>query len=238
MKKLGGILALPVRALFFKVLAVTAATAAVQVAAVLLRYNAALPYLSDLQRESHTLLLAAVGFAAVTALLALHGCQFSGVKTDYTLRRLPVAEGRVVCLWALVYLGFFVLFWAVELGVVLFQCHVVTRQLTYRPAPLAAESYLNGFFHGLLPLEDWPRHLRNLLWLLALSLSLAVFGRSQRRGQVSLVWVLTLLLGLCTFCSGPGGILIDLLFSFYLLGQILFQLDGLREREADEHEEA
>ena len=157
MKKLGGILALPVRALFFKVLAVTAATAAAQVAAVLLRYNAVLPYLSDLQRESHTLLLAAVGFAAVTALLALHGCQFSGVKTDYTLRRLPVTEERVVCLWALAYLGFLVLFWAVELGVVLFQWRVVTRELTYRPAPLAAESYLNGFFHGLLPLEDWPR---------------------------------------------------------------------------------
>ena len=34
MKKLGGILALPVRALFFKALAVMAATAAAQVAAV------------------------------------------------------------------------------------------------------------------------------------------------------------------------------------------------------------
>ncbi|HIR49677.1 MAG TPA: hypothetical protein IAA53_00080 [Candidatus Avoscillospira avicola] len=238
MKKLGGILALPVRALFFKVLTVTAATAAAQVAAVLLLPNAAQLDLAYLQLESYTHLLAAVGFAAVTALLALHGCQFSGVKTDYTLRRLPVAEERVVCLWALAYLGFLVLFWAVELGVVLFQWHVVTRQLTYRPAPLAAESYLNGFFHGLLPLEDWPRHIRNLLWLSALSLGLAVFSRWQRRGQVSLVWVLTLLLGLCTFCSSPGSAIIDLFFSIYLLGQILFQLDGLRESEADAHEEA
>ena len=175
MKKLGGILALPVRALFFKVLAVTAATAAAQVAAVLLLSNAAQLDLANLQLESYT------------HLLALHGCQFSGVKTDYTLRRLPVAEERVVCLWALAYLGFFVLFWAVELGVVLFQWRVVTRQLTYRPAPLAAESYLNGFFHGLLPLEDWPRHIRNLLWLSALSLALAVFSRWQRRGRLPIL---------------------------------------------------
>ena len=76
------------------------------------------------------------------------------------------------------------------------------------------------------------------MWLSALSLGLAVFSRSQRRGQVSLVWVLTLLLGLCTFCSSPGSAIIDLFFSIYLLGQMLFQLDGLRESEADEHEEA
>ena len=146
MKQYTSVMALAVRALLGKILAVTAATAAIQLilSRLALQEENVLFTLDSLQQTSWTPVAAVLGLAAILALMALHGSPLSGVRTGLTLGRLPVSERTTAVLWALVYLGFLLLFWAAEVGVsVLQQQWTAARSLS--PVP------------GFLRFSDLPR---------------------------------------------------------------------------------
>ena len=234
MKQYTSIMALAVRALLGKVLAVTAATAAIQLAVFRL-IPEQVSSLYNLQRESWTAPLAALGLTAVLVLLALHGGPLSGVRTSYTLRRLPVSEQTVTILWAVVYLGFLLLFWAAEVGVVLLQQHW-TALLYSSQVPAFqrfSDNYSTPFFHGLLPLYDWPRHLCNAIWLMALAWNAAAFSYQHRRGRLPGGGILVLILGLLFFVMGEttSGMVVSILFTFVMVMVTLWSFFSLREEE-------
>lgn len=234
MKQYTSIMALAVRALLGKVLAVTAATAAIQLAVFRL-IPEQVSSLYNLQRESWTAPLAALGLTAVLVLLALHGGPLSGVRTSYTLRRLPVSEQTVTILWTVVYLGFLLLFWAAEVGVVLLQQHWTA--LLY-PSQVPAfqrfsDNYSTPFFHGLLPLYEWPRYLCNAIWLIALAWNAAAFSYQHRRGRLPGGGILVLILGLLFFVMGEttSGMVVSILFTFVMVMVTLWSFFSLREEE-------
>lgn len=234
MKQYTSVMALAVRALLGKVLAVTAATAAIQLAIFRLipEQSSDLDFFYEI---GWTAPLAALGLTAVLVLLALHGGPLSGVRTSYTLRRLPVSEQTVTILWAVVYLGFLLLFWAAEVGVVLLQQHwTALLYPTQVPAfQRFSDNYSAPFFHGLLPLYDWPRHLCNAIWLIALAWSAAAFSYHHRRGRLPGGGILVLILGLLFFVVGEttSGTVVSLLFAFVMVLATLWSFFRLREEE-------
>lgn len=236
MKQYTSVMALAVRALLGKVLAVTAATTALQlVLSRLILSPDQVADLASLQQAGWTPLIAVLGLAGILALEAFHGSPLSGVRTGYTLQRLPVREQTVAVLWAVVYLGFLLLFWAAEVGVSLLQLHwVSSRSGSQVPAFLRfAENYSSWFFHNLLPLYDWPRILRNGVWLIALAWSAAAFSYHQRRGSFRFGIVVILVLGALLFGVENGSTLavLDLVFTFLIALVTVWSCLALREGE-------
>lgn len=241
MKRYTSVMALAVRALLGKVLAVTAATAAIQLGLSWLMVQAdSRGYtLELLQQESWTPQVAVLGLAGILALTALHGSPLSGVQTGYTLRRLPVSEKTVTVLWALVYLGFLLLFWAAEVGVTLLQQHwtwpyydepAVSREFLW-----FSDNYSGWFFHSLLPLYDWPRSLRNGIWLVALAWSASAFSYHQRHGSFSLGILVLLILGALLISMGNNAVLsvLDLVLTFLMALVTAWSFQALGEGESD-----
>ena len=205
MNRYGSVLALAARHTVYKVLAVTAAAAALTgwllVRLPILKEN---PYpgaepllvprkLESLPSESLATVACLVGFLAILAVLSLNGCGF-GAKSDYTVRRLRLEEQRAELLWAGYYTACLVFYWAVMAAVC---CWAVGQRLTLLAADADYGSlagpqsrllvfYSSPFLHHLLPLADvavWAEDIA----LAALCGTAAVrFSRRQRRGRLSM----------------------------------------------------
>lgn len=169
--------------------------------------------------ESRLWVVFFLALAALCAVLCLQGCQLSG-KTVYTLRRLPLPEETVTLLWAAVHVGCLTVLWACQAAL------VGGFWLLYnRFGPSSGENlelfvnvYGNSFLHGLLPLGDVSRHLRNLLWVLGLGFQTAAFGYFQRRGRFRAECICLLAVGIGFFCSGMGASGTDAGISLLSLG--------------------
>ena len=61
---------------------------------------ASYPRLASVAAESRATIVCAVGFTAVVVVMSLTGCGY-GVRSEYTVRRLRVKEGRPItrCCW-------------------------------------------------------------------------------------------------------------------------------------------
>lgn len=139
---------------------------------------------------------------ALCAVLCLQGSERSGGKMLYTLRRLPLREETVTVLWALLHVGCIVILWGCQLAVALGHWALYSRYGADGGAytlELFALFYTDGFLHGLLPLADIVRHVRNIFWILSLGFSTASFGYFQRRGRFRMETLLLLAVGLYTF---------------------------------------
>ena len=124
----------------------------------------------------------AVAFLVVTVLLCLPGCSFS-TRTEYTLGRLSCNEKEIFLAQATVNLLFYLIFWGVQVLAVFGLCRYYAFRL---PEACTGQTvflafYRSDYLHSLLPLADWLLWLRNLLLVLALSVSAADFSRRQRR---------------------------------------------------------
>ena len=150
-------------------------------------------------------LAATVGFVLFCALLSISGCALQGSRTEYTLRRLSVREESAVLWKAGYHVVCLLLFWAVQVGVLLLVCRWYSDAL---PAQYRSEQtaflavYRIEFFHGLLPLENQLVWWRNIVAVLGLALNTACFSFRQRRGKFSILPLLALLTVLWGFCGG------------------------------------
>ena len=125
---------------------------------------------------------------------------------------------------------------AAEVGVVLLQQHWTA--LLY-PSQVPAfqrfsDNYSTPFFHGLLPLYDWPRYLCNAIWLIALAWNASAFSYQHRRGRLPGGGILVLILGLLFFVMGEttSGMVVSILFTFVMVMVTLWSFFSLREEEA------
>lgn len=160
-----------------------------------------------------------LALAALCAVLCLQGCQFSG-KTVYTLQRLPLSEEAVTLLWAAVHVGCLVILWAFQLAVVwgLWLLYNRFGPSSGQTLELFVNVYGNDFLHGLLPLADVSRHVRNILWVLVLGFETAAFGYFQRRGRFRGEVVFLLAVGIGFFRTGMGETKADVWLSLLSLG--------------------
>lgn len=160
-----------------------------------------------------------LAMAALCVVLCLQGCQFSG-KPVYTLQRLPLSEKTVTRLWAAVHVGCLTVLWACQLGIVwgLWMCYNRFGPSSGQNLELFVHFYGNSFLHGLLPLADMTRHVRNVLWVLVLGFETAAFGYFQRRGRFRVEVCFLLAVGSGFFCTGMGETAADVWLSLLSLG--------------------
>ena len=236
MKEKLGISMTAVRPLLWKVILLLVLTAAVQL---FLGYRAAATIsvgtmdFSQFLSRCHTGLVAMAGLLVLLVILALQGCQFSGHWVSGTLQRLPIGEGTITMVYGLTHLGFLVLYWAVEVFVMVALYCFYGKSLGF---PLVVAAYTTPFFHSLLPLSDWLRLLLSVLWALALASCTASFGFFQRRGSFQISPLLVTAAGLYSF-SASGDVGVEVLFSVVFLFFISWQVFWIRG-EVKEHGKA
>lgn len=153
-----------------------------------------------------------VGFAALVLVLTMVMGEGKGTKSVYTLRRLGISEMQVTFTVGAVYSSYFILFWLFQLGLCFAFFAWYTHFSLVSANALMLAAWRSGWFHLLLPLEEWNGYLRNVLLCLGFGYS-AAFGAHQLRHKRNALGAGVLVL-VCLFCLptslaslGPDGIL-------------------------------
>lgn len=189
MKRVCSVWMVAVRQILWKLLAVMTVMAAAE----LVLFRRTMPGLGfgSWLEASGAPLVFGLAFVAVTVILALQGCDFSGGRLRYTLQRLPLSEPGITTLWAMVHVGAYVLLWAVQIAVMLVCWSWYIKDQTGHTAPqmeLLVACYGEGryhFLHGLFPLANGLRWLKTVTGILCLSVGTAHFGFRQRNGKLA-----------------------------------------------------
>lgn len=172
--------------------------------------------------------------AAVTVVLCWQGMDRTG-KLRYTLGRLPVKEETITMLWAIIFLGCYILLWAweISLTLVVWQMYCRWGGTETTGLELVVSTYCNGFLHSLLPMKDWLRWISCIVYYGTLALSAARFGYSQRRGTLS--WGIVVVFFLqALFFELPMGYLELNVLALLCLGVVLYWNLAVLWRKQDE----
>ncbi len=205
MKKICAVWMAALRPLIGKLAGLLMLLAAVEAALFQLALRDPLTSFPQALQQAHVPLVFLAALAVLCAALCVQGCQLSGKKMGYTLLRLPLPETAVTGLWALAHMGCILILWAWQLAVAFFlwRCYGrVVPEGFKQDLVLAISFYDSAFLHGLLPLADSFRHVRNILWVLSLGAATAAFGYFQRRGRIRAEALLLVLFGMWSFGTG------------------------------------
>ena len=131
-------------------------------------------------------------FAAAFLLLTIQlvsACSAYSTKTQYTLSRLSVTQKAVFFWQTAANCLFYLLFWTIEV-IVVFLCALYFAHIA-DPSAISNQTvflafYRQPFLHGLLPLDQTSIYIRNIMLVLGLGMSAAVFSFRQRRKGLGL----------------------------------------------------
>ncbi|MBQ2062418.1 MAG: hypothetical protein II458_07050 [Oscillospiraceae bacterium] len=219
------ILALAARHTIWKVLAITAAAAALAgwlmlrlplVGDVIGVRGDGSPYLhpytlEEIPAKSLATAACLAGFLAIMAVLCLNGCGF-GAKTDYTVCRLRVEEWKAYLVWAAYYTVCLILYWAVMAAVC---CWAMGRRVEMLaadpeygyiagPQSRLLAFYSSPFLHHLLPLRDIAVWVSDVFLTALCGASAMEFSRQQRKGRIIILPLSAAWLMVCSFTFSLG----------------------------------
>lgn len=117
-----------------------------------------------------------------------------GSKTIYTMRRLGLSEMQATLVFGLVFTGYFLLYWAFQLGLIFAFFAWFTRFSLVSSNALMLAAWRSEWFHYLLPLGEWTGYLRNVVICLTFGFSAAFGAHRARYGKFPLASAIPLLL--------------------------------------------
>ena len=132
----------------------------------------------------HLPLVFGITFLVIYLSLALTGCEFSGSKLRYTIRRLAVREEFLTAWWAVYNMMCLTVLWALQTAIALVFAYFYTRYAPdgyANPQTIFLSFYMDDFLHSLLPLAETSRYIRNIALIIALGVSASVFSFKLRR---------------------------------------------------------
>lgn len=121
--------------------------------------------------------------------LALMGSIYSALSgkkaraTAYTLRRLRLREGTVTVIWGLLFAGYFVLYWAFQIGMMLLLFGMYDRAVGAAENLLFVSAFRSTYFHNLLPLYEPWAVVRNSVFCLSFGGFAALGAQNARNGR-------------------------------------------------------
>lgn len=144
--------------------------------------------LSTLLQQSRFPLVFTAGLMLVCLSLASFGMERGGSKLGYTLRRLPCGEEKATLVFALHHFFCLLIYWGGQVLTVWYMAGLYTNTGLTADPYMGAYSPLLLFYeceylHGLLPVEDWPIYIRNVVMLAALAMAAATCSYHWRRGN-------------------------------------------------------
>ena len=166
--------------------------------------------LEQMFEKSYIGLVMGATFLLMSVQLGLMGCE-RGSKQSYTLRRLSVSEETVFAWQALFNALAYFMLWAVQLVLVWAMCIYGTAKMGVLASNqnIFLAFYRNDFLHSLLPLAETSRLVRNILLIIALGLSSALFSYLNRRKKFGISIIFMLLIGGLPFAGSVGNIETD-----------------------------
>lgn len=205
MKKYASILTLASRPTLYKLILLLIATAVVESALFMNRLSEdALYSLESIMTHSHVALVSGISFLILCIILCTANLELSGSKVSYTLQRLSIKEETTTVLWGLYNMLCLVLFWAAQLGISLFLCHLyiqATDPIYINDQTVFLAFYRNNFLHALLPLSEKTLWYRNAALIISLGTAMTLFSYHQRRGEKG---ILIFILAAMTFWLFPS----------------------------------
>lgn len=152
----------------------------------------------------------------------------------YTLMRLSIPRKEVYYLQSLYNTFCYLLFWAIQILIVvglgyLYMENAPTEYVTNQSVFLAF--YRNGFLHSLLPFEDWPYWIRNILICVALGLRSAMYlsEESKPKRLYGTFWGATY----ATFIGNIGSYGLCILLGTFAMVCIVLEIRRMHKEEKE-----
>ena len=120
-------------------------------------------------------------YGALVLLAVLAAC-ISSAQSDMTLRRLRIREWEVVAWWSLLITGYFVIYWAAQLGMLLWMFRLYSGVSGWGPMDLFISAHTSPYFHLVLPLSEPWAVARNIFLCAGSGLMVALNALEGRRG--------------------------------------------------------
>ncbi len=172
--------------------------------------------------------------AVLLLVLILRTAATKGSKSIYTMKRLALTELQTAAVFGLVFAGYYLIYWAMELGLCFGYFAWYSRFSLVSSNALMMAAWDSSWFHFLLPLEEWFGYVRNLTICLSLGLSAALSSVRLRRGK-SLLWSIVPCFAIVSLF--PFGIanttdffLVPIL-AVIILGHYAIVLEGMRNED-------
>ncbi len=167
--------------------------------------------------KSNIMLVFGAAFLILTVFLTVMGCEF-GSKQGYTLRRLRISEKEILFCQSAANCLIYTVFLLSEVIIVFLLCQIYMNfavktntleatNINHQTVFLAF--YRSNFLHSLLPLDDIIWHVTNVLLILSLGFTSAVFPYYLRRKRISLEMFILIPFAIINFTSSEP---------FYLIG--------------------
>lgn len=155
-------------------------------------------------------------------------------QASYTLRRLRISENELTLSWALVFSGYYLLSWAVQLGLTMgmFRCFSSVTNLEAMDYFLAC--YRGRYLHLLLPLGEPWGYVRNIVMCLGWGSMGALIGRYSRHGGKPFMAVALIIVTLFFLPADMASQTGDIWFCACTVLLAAIQVYLIREAERDE----
>lgn len=128
--------------------------------------------------------VAFTGKMSFLGIMAVLGVTAGSAKSriGYTIRRLRIGENELTGIWALIFSGYFLISWGVQLALVLGMLARYAQVTGWGAMELFTSSFRSDYFHMLLPLAEPLGYVRNVFLCLGWGTMGALLGRSARHG--------------------------------------------------------
>lgn len=121
----------------------------------------------------------------VILLIGLRTAASKGSKTVYTMNRLGLSELQITLIFGAVFTLYFLLYWAIELGLVYAYFVWYSRFSLVSSNAFMLAAWRSEWLHILLPLNEWWGYLRNVIVCLNFGYCAAFGGHLARHGKTS-----------------------------------------------------
>ncbi len=158
-----------------------------------------------------------------------------GSKSIYTMKRLGLPEWEATIVFALVFSGYFLLYWAAQVGLCFAWFAWYSRFSLVSSATWMLSVWDSSWLHYLLPMEESVGYVRNLAICLNFGATAAYAGYRERRGKGKLWPFLSLAIVLVLFPQSHASTLDFFLIPFLVTEPVGYFFAML---EDEKHEDA
>lgn len=141
-----------------------------------------------------------------------------GSKSVYTMNRLGLSEEQVTLVFGVVFTGYFLLYWALQIAAAYGFFLWYSRFTLVSSNSFMLACWRSEWLHTLLPLKEWWGYLRNLAICLSFGFSAAIGSQKLRHGKSPLLSVVPPVLCLFLLTGRIGDFWLDMILTVVLIG--------------------
>ena len=132
---------------------------------------------------SHVVWAYRAALVLLVATCCVHVSGLGGSRVYYTMHRLRISEWTATVLLGLCYGAAFAVLWAAQAGILTAVTAYCAARADAGAQAVFLISWNDDFFHAMLPLGQWTGYVRQLLMVLGMGMSCAVWSFWRRRNS-------------------------------------------------------